>query len=140
KQRYTTSRMGNVALTRQAWVKAVKYKREWDEHRDRGGSPPKRDLQLDTLMGVLAGEILVQQHCYRADEMIQMLDLAREFGYRITAFHHASEAYKIADLLRESSVCAAVFSEWWGGKLEMRDAIVENLPLLENASACAMIH
>src|SRR5690606_14334840 len=85
-------------------------------------------------------EILVHQHCYRADEMAQMLDLSREFGYRITAFHHAVEAYKIADLLRDNGVCAVVFSDWWGGKLEMRDAIDENLPLLENASACAMIH
>ncbi|WP_407353763.1 amidohydrolase [Luteimonas sp. R10] len=140
KKRYTTSRMGNVAITRQAWAKAAEYKREWDGYRDRGGTPPKRDLQLDTLMGVLAGEILVHHHCFRADEMAQMLDLSREFGYRITAFHHAVEAYKIADLLRDSSVCAVVFSDWWGGKLEMRDAIDENLPLLENASACAMIH
>lgn len=140
KTRYTTSRMGNIGLTRQAWIKAVEYKREWDGYRQRGGTPPKRDLQLDTLMGVLNGEILVHQHCFRADEMIQMLDLAREFGYRITAFHHAVEAYKIADVLRANSVCAVVFSDWWGGKLEMRDAIDENLALLENASACAMVH
>lgn len=140
KKRYTTSRMGNFAITRQAWQKAVEYKREWDRYRERGGTPPKRDLQLDTLMGVLSGEILVHHHCYRADEMAQVLDLAHEFGYRVTAFHHAVEAYKVADLLRDNGVCAAVFSEWWGGKMEMRDAIVENLPLLENASVCAMIH
>lgn len=140
KKRYTTSRMANIGLVRQAWAKAVEYRREWDAYRERGGTPPKRDLQLDTLMGVLDGEIRVHQHCYRADEMAQMLDVANEFGYRITAFHHAVEAYKIADLLRAGSTCAVVFSDWWGGKLEMRDAIDENLALLENGSVCAAIH
>ena len=69
--------------------------------------PPKRDLQLDTLAGVLKGEILVQNHCYRADEMVQMIDIAKEFGYRITAFHHTVEAYKIGDILAANDICAA---------------------------------
>lgn len=140
KKRYTASRMGSLAIVRQTWAKAVEYKREWDRYRERGGTRPKQDVQLDTLMGVLAGEIGVQQHCYRADEMAQMLDVAKEFGYRIAAFHHAVEAYKIPDLLRANGVCAVAFSDWWGGKLEMRDALDENLALLENAGVCAMIH
>ena len=62
---------------------------------------PERDLAMDTLKGVLDGKILVHNHCYRADEMAIMIDMAKEFGYKITAFHHAVEAYKIADLLRD---------------------------------------
>ena len=65
-----------------------------------GGDMPERDLAMDTLKGVLDGKILVHNHCYRADEMANMIDMAKEFGYTITAFHHAVEAYKIADLLR----------------------------------------
>jgi imidazolonepropionase-like amidohydrolase len=95
---------------------------------------------MDTLRGVLAGKILVHNHCYRADEMAIMIDLSKEFGYKITAFHHAVEAYKIADLLRDNGICAAVWADWYGFKMESFDAIPENLPLVQKAGACAMIH
>jgi imidazolonepropionase-like amidohydrolase len=72
--------------------------------------------------------------------MAIMIDLSKEFGYHITAFHHAVEAYKIADLLRENDVCAAVWADWYGFKMESYDAVKENLPLVHNAGACAMIH
>ncbi len=104
--RAPSTRMGNVAGYRQAWIEAGEYRREWDEYRrtarartTRTDMPPERDLEMETLAGVLAGEILVQNHCYRADEMVVMIDIAREFGYKIAAFHHAVEAYKIADVL-----------------------------------------
>ena len=90
--------------------------------------------------GVLDGEILVQNHCYRADEMAQVIDMAKEFGYKVTAFHHAVEGYKIADLLREADVCSAVWADWYGFKMEAYDAIPENVALLHNAGACVMIH
>ncbi len=89
---------------------------------------------------MLDGEILVHNHCYRADEMSIMLDIAREFGFTITAFHHATEAYKIADRLIETGTCAAVWSDWWGFKLEAWDAIRENAPMVDAAGACAIIH
>jgi len=95
------TRMGNIALTRQTWIKAVEYKRKWDKYAKEGGDIPDRDLAMDTLKGVLEGKILVHNHCYRADEMAIMIDMAKEFGYHVTAFHHAVEAYKIADLLRD---------------------------------------
>ena len=69
-----------------------------------------------------------------------MIDMSKEFGYHISAFHHAVEAYKIADLLRENDICAAMWADWYGFKMESYDAIKENIPLVHNAGACAMIH
>ncbi len=129
------TRMGNVALMRSTWQRAVEYRDRM--RRDPSGT---RDMALETLVEVLDGEILVQNHCYRADEMAIMLDMAREFGFRIASFHHAVEAYKIPDLLRASGTCASVWADWWGFKLEAYDAINENAPMVHNAGACAVIH
>lgn len=137
------SRMGNMAGYREAWQRAVEYRRSWNrywEADDADATPPTRNLELDTLMGVLEGEILVQVHCYRADEMVQVLDMAEEFGYEVTTFHHAVEAYKIGDILAENDVCAAVWADWGGFKMEAYDSINENLALVHDAGACAMIH
>jgi imidazolonepropionase-like amidohydrolase len=89
---------------------------------------------------VLEGEILVQMHCYRADQMAQVLDMSEEFDYQVTAFHHGVEAYKIPDLLAEHGTCAAVWADWGGFKMEAYDSIPENLALTHAAGACAMIH
>jgi imidazolonepropionase-like amidohydrolase len=140
KNREPSTRMGNIAVDRATWARAVEYKRKWDKYETDGGEPPTRDIAMDTLRGVLAGEIRVQNHCYRADEMAIVLDMAKEFGYHVSAFHHAVEAYKIADLLKANGTCAAVWADWWGFKMEAYDAISENLALLQNAGACAMIH
>jgi imidazolonepropionase-like amidohydrolase len=134
------TRMGNVATDRATWLKARDYMGKWDKYAEKGGESPTRDIQMDTLMGVLKGEILVHNHCYRADEMAIVLDMAKEFGYKVTAFHHAVEAYKIADLLKANGACAAVWADWWGFKMESYDAVNENLPLLEAGGACGMIH
>ncbi|WP_394647520.1 amidohydrolase [uncultured Sphingomonas sp.] len=140
KNREPSTRMGNVAVDRQTWAKAAAYKRKWDKYEAEGGDMPDRDIGMDTLRGVLSGEIMVQNHCYRADEMAIVLDMAKEFGYHVTAFHHAVEAYKIADLLKASGTCAAVWADWYGFKMESYDGIGENLAILEHAGACAMIH
>jgi imidazolonepropionase-like amidohydrolase len=129
------TRMGNMAVNRQTWIRAAEYKRKLDK-----GDSVTRDLQLETLAGVLSGEILVHNHCYRADEMAQVIDMAKEFGYKISTFHHAVEAYKIADLLKANGICAAMWADWWGFKMESYDAINENIPLVHNAGACAIVH
>jgi imidazolonepropionase-like amidohydrolase len=134
------TRMGNIALARETWAKAVEYKRKWDDYYAHGGKMPERDLAMDTLKGVLEGKILVQNHCYRADEMANMIDMSKEFGYHVTAFHHAVEAYKIADLLRANDICAVMWADWYGFKMEAYDAIPENIALVQNAGACAMVH
>ena len=137
-----STRMGNIAGVRAAWIKASQYARKWEAYRkgDKKGDPPERDLQLDTLAGVLNGEILVQNHCYRADEMAIMIDMAKEFGYRISAFHHGSEAYKVADLLAKEDICVATWNGWWGFKMESIDGIEQNAALVHKAGGCAVIH
>ncbi|MBT8143955.1 MAG: amidohydrolase family protein, partial [Gammaproteobacteria bacterium] len=134
------TRMGNVAGYRQAWADAQSYLRKLDNAEAGGGEPPDRNLRLETLAEVLRGNITVHNHCYRADEMAVMLDVAREFGYEVSSFHHATEAYKIADLLAESGTCAAMWADWWGFKLEAFDAIRENVAFVEQAGACAIVH
>ena len=139
------TRMGNVAGYRQAWADAQDYMRKWaryeQEYND-GKNPkaPKRDLKLETLAGVLSGDIRVHMHCYRADEMSVMMDVMKEFDYQISSFHHAVEAYKIADKLKENNVCSSMWADWWGFKMEAYDGIRENIPMVHAAGACAIVH
>ena len=140
------TRMGNMAGYRMAFAEASEYKRAWDQYeRDyaAGLNPdvPERDLQLDTLKGVLDGEIKIHNHCYKAEEMAMMIDLSKEFGYHAGTFHHAIEAYKIGDLLADNSVCAAMWPDWWGFKMEAYDMILENVAVVDSfKNSCAVVH
>lgn len=149
------TRMGNLAGYRAAFIEAQAYRRAWDKYEagqaDTGkkkkkgdgeaGDPPTRDLRLDTLAGVLRGEITVQIHCYRADEMALMIDLAREFDFKIAAFHHGVEAYKLADTLAAEGICGALWADWWGFKMEAYDGIQENIALVDRPDkGCAIVH
>lgn len=136
-----STRMGNVAGYREAWAKAVDYRRKVRAHEEDESKPlPDRDLTMDTLVGVLDGEIIVHNHCYRADEMANMIDIAEEFGYRIGTFHHAVESYKYADRLAADGICSAMWADWWGSKLELFDGIQQNVALVHKAGACAIVH
>ncbi|MFJ6025529.1 amidohydrolase [Brevundimonas sp. NPDC092305] len=134
--------MGNMAGYRAAFIAARDYKDKWDKWRETGeGTPPTRNLQNETLAGVLDGTILIQNHCYRADEMAMMIDLSKEFGYRITAFHHAIEAYKLAPQLAREGICADMWTGWWGFKMEALDAVEANAALVDAPEgSCAVIH
>ncbi len=134
------TRMGNVAGYRTAWIEAAEYRDKLKAAAEGTGEAPTRDLKLETLAGVLDGEILVHNHCYRGDEMSIMLDIAKEFGYKVTAFHHAVEAYKIGDLLAENDTCVAVWADWWGFKMEAYDGIRENALIVDQAGGCTIIH
>jgi imidazolonepropionase-like amidohydrolase len=134
------TRMGNVAGYRAAWIEAADYRDKVKAAEKGQGEMPTRDLRLETLMGVLEGEILVHNHCYRGDEMSIMLDIAEEFGYKVGTFHHAVEAYKIGDLLAAADTCAAMWADWWGFKMEAYDGIRENIALVDAAGACAIVH
>jgi len=135
KGRMPSTRMGNLAVNRQTWIRAQEYKKKRDS-----GKEYTRDLGMETLASVLDGDIKIQNHCYRGDEMAIVLDMAKEFGYSVSTFHHAVESYKIADLLRDNGVCSAVWADWWGFKMEAYDAIPENAAILQNAGACVIIH
>ena len=129
--RMPSTRMGNFAVNRETWIKAKKFA---------DGDREARDLGMETLAGVLDGDILVHNHCYRADEMALVLDMAKEAGYKVSAFHHAIESYKIGDLLREADVCSAIWADWYGFKMESYDAIPENAAFLQREGACVVIH
>ena len=139
-----STRMGNVAAYRTAWIKAQKYIDDWasyDASEEDDKKAPTRDLELETLAGVLKGEIIVHMHCYRADEMMTILDMADEFGYRVGTFHHGVEAYKIADQLAENNVCGALWADWWGFKMEAYDGIQENIAFVDRPeNSCSIVH
>ncbi|GAC1516747.1 MAG: amidohydrolase [Gemmatimonadaceae bacterium] len=135
------TRMGNVAGYRAAWIRAEKYRRDWDKWaREKKGDPPARDLGLETLAEVLRGNVYVHNHCYRADEMAQMIDIGHEFGYQIRSFHHGVEAYKIADLLAKEGISASIWADWGSFKMEALDAVRANLALVHHAGARSIVH
>jgi len=127
-----STRMGNFAVQREALVQAQDYMKEWDAYNekvkrgDKDATPPKHDLKLEALADVLRGKLMVQIHCYRADEFLTEIAMAHEFGYKIRAFHHALEAYKVPEKLAAENIGIATFSDWWGYKQEAWDAIPWN--------------
>ena len=141
-----STRMGNMAGYRMAWSLATEYKRAWEKYDNdyaAGKNPtaPVRDIELDTLKGVLDGDILIHNHCYKAEEMAMMVDLGKEFNYDSGTFHHAIEAYKIADLLAENGNCAAMWPDWWGFKMEAYDMVHENVAIVNAVkNSCAIVH
>lgn len=147
KGRFPSTRMGNVAGYRQAWIDAQDYLSKVKEYEakvadgDEEAKPPKQDLRLETLAGALNGDILVHMHCYRADEMMTILDMAQEFDYKVSAFHHGVEAYKIADELAQAGTCGALWADWWGFKMEAYDGIQENIAIVDRPeNGCAIVH
>ncbi|HXO39497.1 MAG TPA: amidohydrolase [Candidatus Acidoferrum sp.] len=127
-----STRMGNFEVMRAAFIEAREYMRSWDEYDakakkgDKDATAPKKDLKLEALADVLRGKLLVQIHCYRADEFLTEMEIAKEFGYKIRAFHHALEAYKVADKIAANGVAIATWPDWWGFKYEAWDGIPWN--------------
>jgi len=141
RSRGPSTRMGNIAGYRAAWIQAEQYRRKWDAwNANPKGDPPARDLGLETLAEVLRGNILVQNHCYQADEMMQMIDIAHEFGYKIRSFHHGVEAYKIAGVLAKEGISASLWADWGGFKMEALDAIQANIAIVHASGARAVVH
>ena len=135
------TRMANVAGYRTAWINAEAYRRRWDRYNaNPTGEPPARDLNNETLAEVLRGNILVHNHCYQADEMLVMIDIAKEFGYQIRSFHHGVETYKIADVLARDSISASIWSDWGGFKMEALDGVKANVGLTHAAGARTIVH
>ncbi len=134
-QRYPATRMGVMDTIRQAFVEAREYKRDWDAYRARAAKgeqlvPPRRDLRLGPLVEVLDGKRLVHAHCYRSDEILQMLRLAEEIGFRIATLQHVLEGYRVADEIAKHGAGASTFSDWWAYKMEAYDAIPHNAALM----------
>ncbi|MEZ4337750.1 MAG: amidohydrolase [Sandaracinaceae bacterium] len=167
RQSFPMTRMGNVFGYRQAFQQAIEYGRsyedwqaqhvQWqrnhqeflearengDEDADDPGpapAPPARDFGMERLLGARDGSVLIQMHCYRAEEMARMIEVGDELGFRIRAFHHAIEAYKIRDILAEHEIGVSTWADWWGFKLEAYDMVEENLALLTEAGVRGVLH
>ncbi|MGA2219990.1 MAG: amidohydrolase [Terracidiphilus sp.] len=127
-----STRMGNFEVMRMAFEEARSYMAELDAYNakvakdDKEAMAPKRDLKLEALADVLRGKLYVQIHCYRADEFLTEEAIAHEYGYKIRAFHHALEMYKVADKIAPEQTAIATFTDWWGFKDEAWDAIPWN--------------
>ncbi len=137
-RRYPQSRMGQEEVLRDAFTRARAYKAEWDAYRTaasrvaRGAPapvPPRRDLELEPLVEVLAGTRFVHAHTYRADETMMLLELANEFGFKIRSLQHALEAYKIAPEIKRYGASMSTFADSWGYKIEAYDAIPYNVAI-----------
>ena len=144
--RYPATRMGVMDVIRQALLDARTYRAEWDAYESLSASarrdviPPRRDLKLDALAGVVDGTTLVHAHAYRADETLQLMRLMEEFDVRIASLIHVLEGYKIADEIAEHGAGGSTFSDWWAYKMEAYDAIPYNAALMTERGVVACIN
>jgi imidazolonepropionase-like amidohydrolase len=144
--RYPGSRMGVMDVIRQAFVDAREYKKSWDDYRRRVAAgekyviPPRRDVKLDPLVEVLEGKRYVHSHAYRADEMLQLMRLAEEFGFRIRTFQHVLEGYRIAPEMAAHGVGGSTFSDWWAYKMEAYEAIPYNAAMMTDHGVVVSIN
>ncbi len=144
--RFPATRMGVAASIREAFLAARKYRRQWrdyealSEREKSRREPPRRDLQLDPLVEVLEGERLVHAHCYRQDEILMLLRLAEEFGFRIATLQHVLEGYKVADEIAAHGAGASTFSDWWAYKAEAYDATPYNGALMSRRGVLVSFH
>ena len=144
--RYPATRMGTMDVIRQAFLDAQAYQREWDEYNAlsdgerRNVIPPRRDLKLEPLVAVLDGSMMSNVHAYRADETLQVIRLADEFGFTITTLVHVLEGYKVADEIAEHGAGGSTFSDWWSYKMEAYDAIPYNAALMAERGVLSCIN
>ncbi len=135
-RRYPATRMGVEDVIREAFTQARQYAKEWDEYRrkvaagERDPAPPRKELKLEPLAEVLRGERLAHAHCYRADEILMLMRLAEEFGFKIATLQHVLEGYKVAKEIAAHGAGASTFSDWWAYKMEAWDAIPYNAALM----------
>jgi len=133
--RYPATRMGVEDVIREAFTEAKAYQQSWKDYNDKvaRGEPapaPRRDLKLEPLVEVLEGKRFVHAHCYRADEILMLLRVADEFGFKIRTLQHVLEGYKVAKEIAAHGAGASTFSDWWSYKLEAFDAIPYNAALM----------
>ncbi len=134
--RYPATRLGVEETIREAFIQAREYKKQWEDYNrkkaagDQNLMPPRRDEKLEPLVEVLEGKRYVHAHCYRADEILMLIRVANEFGFKIRTFQHVLEGYKIADEIAASGAGGSTFSDWWAYKMEAFDAIPYNAALM----------
>jgi imidazolonepropionase-like amidohydrolase len=145
-QRYPTTRMGVEETIRTAFAEARDYQKKWDDYDRRVAAgeknvlPPRRDLRLDPLVEVLQGKRYVHAHCYREDEILMLLRVAKEFGFKVRTLQHVLEGYKVADEIAAAGTGASTFSDWWAYKVEAYDAIPYNAAIMTRRGVIVSIN
>jgi imidazolonepropionase-like amidohydrolase len=138
--RSPATRMGNAFILRQAFVRAQEYALKWEKHEAGEGEPPDRDLKMDALRGILDGKIRPHIHCYRADGILQLIQISQEFDFQIASFQHALEAYMVADEIAEANIGIATFADWWGYKVEAWNGIPQNAGICARKGVRVSMH
>src|SRR5919206_337345 len=134
--RYPATRMGVEETIRDAFTRARDYKKDWDDYRaatargEKNVIPPRRDLELEPLVEILEGKRYVHSHCYRADEILMLINVADEFGFKVRTFQHVLEGYKVATEIARHGAGGSTFADFWGYKMEAYDAIPYNAPIM----------
>jgi imidazolonepropionase-like amidohydrolase len=133
--RFPATRMGVEFTIREAFVQAKEYMAKWDAYeaaRARGENPlaPRRDLKLDAIADILRGKLSIHSHCYRADEILMLINLADELGFKVSTFQHVLEGYKVAKEIAAHGAGGSTFSDWWAYKMEAFDAIPGNAAIM----------
>ncbi|MGH9704557.1 MAG: amidohydrolase [Candidatus Acidiferrales bacterium] len=145
-RRYPATRLGVEEVIRGAFIEAREYKRQWDDYNRRKAAgeanliPPRRDLKLDPLVEVLEGKRYVHAHCYVSDEILMLIRVANEFGFKVRTFQHVLEGYKVADEIAAHGAGASTFSDWWAYKMEAFDAIPYNAALMTRKGVVVSIN
>ncbi|MBA2257704.1 MAG: amidohydrolase family protein, partial [Acidobacteria bacterium] len=134
-RRYPLTRQGVEYVIRDAFTRARAYQKAWKDYEKPKATspdalPPRRDLQLEALVEILDGRRLVHAHTYRADEILMLIRLAEEMGFKIATFQHVLEGYKVAKEIAAHGAGASTFSDWWGYKIEADDAIPHNAAIM----------
>jgi imidazolonepropionase-like amidohydrolase len=144
--RYPATRMGVAALIRASFARAAQYRDEWRAYESLSRRqqsrkvPPRRDLQLEALTEILAGQRYVHSHAYRADEILMLMRLADEIGFQVSTFHHVLEGYKVADEMAAHGASGSTFSDWWSFKMEAFEAIPYNAALMQQRGVLASLN
>jgi imidazolonepropionase-like amidohydrolase len=144
-RRYPATRPGVEFVIRDAFTRAKAYQREWQDYEKRRAAntatlAPRRDLQLEPLVEILEGKRLVHAHCYRADEILMLIRLADEMGFKIATFQHVLEGFKVADEIAAHGAGASTFSDWWAYKVEAEDATPYNATLMHKRGVLVSIN
>ncbi len=143
--RFPATRMGVEFTIREAFQQAREYMQKWDEYeaaKKRGENPlpPRRDLKLDAIADIMRGKLFVHSHCYRADEILMLINVANEFGWKILTFQHVLEGYKVAKEMAEHGAGGSTFSDWWAYKIEAYDAIPGNAAIMHHKGVLTSIN
>ena len=143
--RFPASRMGTATLYQRAFERAREYAAEWDAYEAAVAAgedplPPRRDLRLETLVGILDREIAVHCHCYRADGILMIIRVAQQFGFHLATLQHVLEGYKVAKEMADAGVGGSTFGDWWAYKMEAYDAIPQNAALMDRAGVLSSVN